>query len=209
MKNSNVKNLQIQEITNEIMDKIIEGKNPDIESFLLDGMSSPLNHAFVKERELFLNENLSDKSNGFLPNRKVNLGTNAIEIAVPRTRNLGFYPSMLPKYSRNIGSEYQNILESIILNSKSFRSIADGVRSLGLSYSLKQIESLVNDLFEEAKKYNSRQLECDYAFIYIDAKVIDINDESGQIKKAVHFTAIGVNLEMRKELLLSQIFYLL
>ena len=49
--------------------------------------------------------------------------------------------------------------------------------------------------------------EPDFAFIYIDAKVIDLVDESGDIKKAVHFTALGVNLECKKELLLSASFF--
>jgi hypothetical protein len=37
--------------------------------------------------------------------------------------------------------------------------------------------------------------------------VIDLTDESGSIKKAVHFTALGVNLECKKELLLSASFF--
>jgi len=37
--------------------------------------------------------------------------------------------------------------------------------------------------------------------------VIDLVDESGTIKKAVHFTALGVNLECKKELLLSTSFF--
>ena len=203
MQNSNSTLAQSQ----EILGKILLGKSPDIQSFLINGMSDLLNRAFASERQLYLSENSGDKANGFAPTRKVNFGTNQIPISVPRSREGNFYPSLLPKYGRNVGGEYLNILEEIILNCKSFRSIADTVRGLGLTYSPQQLETFLSDLFEESKRFNSRQLESDWAFIYVDAKVIDLVDDSGAIKKAVHFTALGINLECKKELLLSTSFF--
>ncbi len=89
-------------------------------------------------------------------------------------------------------------IQSFLINGcKSFRSIAETVRGLGLTYSPQQLEIFLSDLFEESKRFNSRQLEPDWAFIYVDAKVIDLVDDSGAIKKAVHFTALGVNLKNR------------
>jgi putative transposase len=203
MQNSNSSIQQSQ----EILSKILEGKNPDIQSFLINGMSDLLNRAFISERDFYLSDNNGDKANGYSPSRNVNFGTNRIPISVPRSRTGDFYPSLLPKYSRNIGSEFSNILEGIILNCKSFKSIADTVRSLNLPYSPKQLESLLNDLFEESKRFNSRQLNADFAFVYCDAKVIDMVDESGHVKKGMKFTVIGVNMECKKELLLSISFF--
>lgn len=197
-----------KEISSEILGKIFSGKNPDVQSFLINGMSELLNHALVKEREFYLAENDSDKANGYGDKREVNFGTTKLPISVPRSRSGEFYPSLLQKYGRNVGVEHLSLFEGIILNCKSFRSIANSVRGLGISYSPKQIESLLSDLFEEAKRFNSRQLEPDWSFIYCDAKVTDLMDEeSGSIKKAVHFTVIGVNLECKKELLLSTTFF--
>jgi transposase-like protein len=201
-----------KEISSEILEKIFSGKNPqekfNTQSFLISGMSELLNHALAKEREFYLEENSADKANGYASRREVNFGTAKLPISVPRSRSGDFYPSLLQKYGRNIGAEHLSLLEGIILNCKSFRSIANSVRSLGLSYSPKQLESLLCDLFEEAKRFNARQLEPDWAFIYIDAKVTDLMDEEGgSIKKAVHFTVIGVNLECKKELLLSITFF--
>lgn len=72
-------------------------------------MSDLLNRAFVAERSIYLagNGNVSNKANGY-SNRNVNFGTSSIPISVPRDRNGDFYPSMLPKYSRNIGENYTN-----------------------------------------------------------------------------------------------------
>lgn len=113
----------------------------------------------------------------------------------------------ISKYSRNIGESYLDILEGIILNSKSFRSISDTVNALGLPHSKEQVELVLNDLFEESKKFNARQLESDWAFVYVDAKVIDMAEDSGSIKKAVHFTVVGVDMNCKKELLLSINFF--
>ena len=44
----------------EILGKILEGKNPDIQSFLINGMSDLLNRAFTSERQLYLSENNID-----------------------------------------------------------------------------------------------------------------------------------------------------
>ncbi len=170
-------------------------------------MSDLLNKAFLKDREFYLEENLSDKANGFAQSRNVSFGINQIPISVPRARQGNFYPHLLPKYSRNIGDAHGSLLESIILNCKSFKSIANTFRSLDLPYSPAQTEIILDEIFAEAKKYNQRQLESDYAFIYIDAKVIDITDETGHVKKAVHFLALGVNMEMKKEILFSESFF--
>lgn len=204
MKNSNINNSQTQ----ELFSQILEGRSPDIRQFLIDGMSDLLNRALVAERSVYLsdNGNAGNKANGY-SNRNVNFGTSSIPISIPRDRNGDFYPSMLPKYGRNIGEGYVDILEGIILNSKSFRSVSDTVNALGLPYGKEQVESVLNDLFEESKKYNSRQLVSDWAFIYVDAKVIDMVEEAGTIKKAMHFTVVGVDMNCKKELLLSVVFF--
>ena len=203
MKNSNINDTQLQ----ELFTGIVEGRSPDIRQFLIDGMSDLLNRAFVAERSVYLSSNgNSNKANGYSL-RNVNFGINSIPVAIPRDRNGDFYPSMLPKYGRNIGENYADILEGIILNSKSFRSISDTVSALGLPYSKEQVEAVLNDLFDESKKFNSRQLNSDWAFVYVDAKVIDMVEEAGSIKKAVHFTVVGIDMNCKKELLLSITFF--
>ncbi len=203
MKNSNINNTQTQ----ELFAQIVEGRSPDIRQFLIDGMSDLLNRAFVAERSVYLSSNGGGNKANSYSLRNVNFGTSSIPISVPRDRNGDFYPSILPKYGRNIGENYADILEGIILNSKSFRSISDTVSALGLPYSKDQVEVVLNDLFDESKKFNSRQLVSDWAFVYVDAKVIDMVEEAGAIKKAMHFTVVGVDMNCKKELLLSIVFF--
>jgi hypothetical protein len=61
MQNSNSSIQQSQ----EILSKILEGKNPDIQSFLINGMSDLLNRAFISERDFYLSDNNGDKANGY------------------------------------------------------------------------------------------------------------------------------------------------
>lgn len=201
----------VNQETQAMLEKIISNKDDffknDIQSFLVNGISDLLNRAFLKDREFYLEDNGSDKANGFNPARNVNFGINQIPISVPRSRNGDFYPVLLPKYGRNVGDSYITLLESIILNCKSFKAIASSLRNLNLPYSEKQTEILLDDLFTEAKKYNQRQLDSDWFFIYVDAKVIDMADDTGHIKKAVHFLALGVNTQMKKEILSSETFF--
>lgn len=62
MQNLNSHNRQTQEVSAEILEKILEGKSPDIQSFLINGMSDLLNRAFTSERSLYLSENGSDNT---------------------------------------------------------------------------------------------------------------------------------------------------
>ncbi len=111
-----------------MLEKIISNKDDffknDIQSFLVNGIADLLNLAFLKDREFYLEDNGSDKANGFNPARNINFGINQIPISVPRSRNGDFYPALLPKYGRNIGDAHITLLSSIILNCKSFKAIA-------------------------------------------------------------------------------------
>lgn len=52
-----------------------------------------------------------------------------------------------------------------------------------------------------------RELFSDWLFIFIDAKEIEVKDKDGKVKKGVIFTAVGVNMNGKKEILLSMLFY--
>jgi hypothetical protein len=58
MQNSNSRLEQSQ----EILEKILLGKSPDIQSFLINKMSDLLNRAFTSERQLYLSNNNNDSA---------------------------------------------------------------------------------------------------------------------------------------------------
>jgi len=213
MKDTTANRDVLQERTEELMkrftsDEILGGLTSpdDLRNYLEKGFNALLNTAMLKEREMYLQEHPEDRGNGYAPSRSVKVKTTPVEVERPRTRG-DFYPAMLPRYQRHIPSEYQHMLERILLDSKSFSAALRTMKALGMSYSEKELESLLSEIETEAETFHNRRLEPDWIALYIDAKVIDLKDEHNQVKKAIHFLVVGINFEGRKEIICSRIYW--
>jgi putative transposase len=178
----------------------------DIHRYLEAGFSALLNATLLKERSLYLDQNPLDRANGFAPTRQLHVKTTPVTVDRPRTRE-GFYPVFLPKHQRHIPENYQELLEQILLESKSFDSALRTLQAMGLGYSHKELETLLTELEQEAKTFHERPLTPDWLILYVDAKELDLKDEHNQVNQAVHFLVIGVNFEARKEVLCSKVFW--
>jgi transposase-like protein len=205
--------LQMQERLEELGTKIAKDDilsqwiDPSqLKSFFIENMSQLINRHIEQERQSHLFINPDDKANGFCPERYLSVGTYPIRLAIPRTRN-GFYPSILPKYQRYLPEDYQKLLHDILLNAKSFNAARRTMQCMGLGYSKEQMNEVLNELFEEAKTFQSRPLQPDWFFLYMDAKQIHLADEKGNVKQATHFIALGVSSEARKEVLLNKVIW--
>ncbi len=178
----------------------------EVQDYLQAGFSALFNATLLNERSLFLDQHPEDRANGFAPERQLHIKTTPITVERPRTRN-GFYPAFMPKHQRYIPESYQELLEQILVNSKSFGAALRTLQNMGLSYSRKELETLLAELEQEAAIFHQRPLSPDWLVLYIDAKELDLKDEHDQVKKAVHFIVIGVNFDARKEVLCSKIFW--
>ena len=81
------------------------------------------------------------------------------------------------------------------------------VRRLGLPDTPEELEEIVLTLEREGREYLQRPLAADDLRVLMEAKVIHVRDEQGQLVKSHVLTALGVNLEGRKELLHDKLFY--
>jgi putative transposase len=178
----------------------------DLQGYLQTGFSALLNATLLKDRALYLEHHAEDRANGFAPARELQVKTTPVMVTRPRTRD-GFFPAFLPKYQHPVPADYQELLEQILLEAKSFRAALRTLQTMGLSYSLKELEALLSELEQEAKLFHERPLNPDWLILYIDAKELDLKDEHDQVKKAAHFLALGVNFEGRKEVICSRIFW--
>lgn len=178
----------------------------DLQAFLQAGLSALLQRALQADRQIYLAQQPLDRANGFAPTRTLQLGTTPVQMRIPRTRN-GFYPAILTKYQRYIPQAYQHLLQNILLGARSFKSALATMQALGLSYAPEQLEALLEEIYQEAKAFFSRPLQPDWLFVFIDAKIIQLKDDQGQVKKAVHFLLIGISLEGQKELLTATTFW--
>ena len=205
--------IDMQERLEELGNKIAEDEllsqwiNPSqLKDFFIENMGQLINRHMEKERQFQLSIDPEDKANGFCPERSLYVGTCPVKLTIPRTRN-GFYPSILPKYQRYLPEEYQKLLHDILLNAKSFSAALRTMKHLGLGYSKRQLQEVLNELYEEAKTFQSRPLGHDWFFLYIDAKQIHLADEKGNVKQATHFIALGISSEARKEVLLNKVIW--
>jgi len=178
----------------------------DLKDFFRRGLSELLKSATHTEREFHLEDHPDDRANGHSPQRELRVGTLAVPLQVPRTRQ-GFYPALLPKHQRQLPHQYHELLHSILLQATSFRAALRTLQSMGLGYRPDQLEILLSELDQQAKIFFARPLHPDWLTLFIDAKVIHLKDEHDQVKKAVHFLVVGVNMQGYKELLTSQIFW--
>jgi len=178
----------------------------DLQSYLQAGFSALLNATLLKEREFYLQQHPEDRANGYAPVRSVQIKTTPVEVERPRTRK-EFYPALLPKYQRHIPSDYQQLLEQVLLEARSFRSALRTLKAMGLSYSQKELETLLGEIETEARLFHERPLAPDWLVLYMDAKVVDLKDEHDHVKKAIHFLVIGINFEGRKEIICSKIYW--
>ena len=201
---------EINNVTNQLCNTTLlkELLNPDdLKSYLLEGISQILNQATTSERQLYLNSNPDDSGNGRAPVRQLKLGTTPIDIQIPRTRSGNFYPSFLTKYERMIPGDYETILLNILLNAKNFSAVKRTIKALNLPYRPDELDQLILEIQEEANLFFSRQLSCDWLTIFIDAKCIDMINESKKVHQAVVFTVVGVNTECKKEIISVHLFW--
>ena len=178
----------------------------DLKEFLRRGLTHLLTAALQSERQFHLEDHPKDRANGYAPERQLHVGTLPVALQIPRTRQ-GFYPAFLPKHQRQLPEQYQELLQTVLLQANSFRAALRTLQNMGLGYRPDQLEELLTELDQQAKTFFSRPLHPDWLFLFIDAKVVHLKDEHDRVKKAVHFLVVGLNTQGYKELLTSQIFW--
>jgi transposase-like protein len=178
----------------------------DLPQLLQAGLSHVLNAALQKERQFHLEDHPQDRANGYAPKRLLKFGSTAVELERPRTRQ-GFYPAVLPKHQRHLPEAYQQLLRNILLGARSFNAARRTLQALGLGYSPEQVQQLLEELHQEAKDFFGRPLSPDWLCVFLDAKIIELKDDQDHVKQAVHFLAVGIGLDGKKEVLTAATFW--
>jgi len=178
----------------------------DLPQLLQAGLAHVLKGALKRERDFHLEQHPQDRANGYAPQRTLRVGTTAVSLERPRTRQ-GFYPTILPKHQRYLPEAYQQLLRNILLGARSFSAARRTLQALGLGYSPQQVDLLLEELHQEAKSFFTRPLGPDWLCLFIDAKLIELKDDHGLVKQAVHFLVIGIGLDGKKEILTATSFW--
>jgi len=150
----------------EIAQTLADGRGDFNLRQLLGLLLSNLGHV---ERRKDLARTPADKGNGAY-RRSLSIGSIPIDIAVPRTRNGKFRPSILPPaYQRDYPQETPALLLALLASSRSVNAAKAALRRLGLSGSEQDIDSVAREFIEELPLRNSRPLDPDLLALFLDA----------------------------------------
>src|SRR5215510_1581289 len=159
-----------------------------------------ISSAGAAERNVYLQEALNDKSNGFY-DRSLQVGSIPVDVRVPRTRNGDFRPASLPApYRRGYTEEVQSLLLGLLASSRSVNAAKDALQKMGLSRSEQDLERVAMGLIEELELRNSRPIHPDMLALFMDGKYIELRD-GDKLRTACIYLVVGLGCDGKKQVL--------
>lgn len=163
-----------------------------------------LTRVATAERSLFLEQRSDDKANGFY-GRRLQLGSTALDLAVPRTRSGDFRPSILPDHwQRAVPEERQRLLLGLLASARSVNAAKESLRQMGLSHSEPQLQAIADELCEDFELRRTGPVETDLLALFLDAKAVEIRD-ADRLRAGTIYVAVGLGRDGRKRVVACEI----
>ncbi len=132
--------------------------------------------------------------------KKVITSNGEIEIEIPRDRNGEFNPQIIKKHQKRFDMFDDKII-SMYARGMTTRDIQGHLEEIyGVEVSPDLISNVTNEIMKEVIEWQSRPLDPVYPIVYLDAIVIKGRTDGKVANKSV-YTAIGINLQGKKEVL--------
>jgi putative transposase len=123
-----------------------------------------------------------------------------LALETPRDRNGSFEPQIIEKHQTRFTGFDANII-SLYARGLSTREIQQHLEEIyHVEVSPALISSVTDEVLEEVKTWQNRQLDPVYPIMYLDALQFKVRD-SGHVKNKAIYLAIGVTIEGLKEVL--------
>jgi putative transposase len=159
-----------------------------------------ISSAGTAERNVYLQDTPTDKSNGFY-DRSLQVGSIPIDVRVARTRNGDFRPASLPApYRRGYSEEVQSLLLGLLGSSRSINAAKDALQKMGLSRSEQDLERVAVGLIEELELRNNRPIHPDMLALFMDGKYIELRD-GDKLRSACIYIVVGLGCDGKKQIL--------
>jgi putative transposase len=199
-------------IDNELIDKLLKdykkpedlvGENgllKELTKRLLErAMSAEMTEHVGYEKHDATGDNTGNSRNGTSAKTiKGSFGTMPIE--VPRDRNGTFEPQIIEKHQTRFTGFDDNII-SLYARGLSTREIQQNLEEIyHVEVSAGLISNVTNEVIEEVKTWQNRQLDEVYPIVYMDAIQFKVRD-SGHVKNKAVYLAIGMTMDGLKEVL--------
>ena len=187
----------IEEALGELVEQGLESLGPAMERIF--------NELMLIERETVLQaspyertEERKGYANGF-KNKMLHTRFGKLQLLVPQTRNIAFYPQSLEKGERSERALKLAIAEMYV-QGVSTRRVKPIVQELcGLEVSSTQVSRVAAILDEELEKFRQRELG-HIVYLYLDADYQKVR-HNGQVRDMAVLKAVGVNREGYREVL--------
>ncbi len=145
----------------------------------------------------------SDYRNG-TKSKQVNTSYGSMTIDVPQDRDSTFEPQIVKKRQKDISDINQKII-SMYAKGMTTRQISDTLMDIyGFEASEGFISDVTDKLMPQIEEWQNRPLDEIYPVLYIDAIHYSVRD-NGIIKKLAAYVILGLNLEVRKEVLTIEV----
>ena len=170
-----------------------------------DGAVTPLIKRLLEaslegEIDAHLDQSRPNRRNGH-GKKKLKTSFGNVDIDTPRDRDSSFKPELVPKRQRNLGPSLENKILSLYSLGMSYRDIASHIMEMyGMELSPAQLTAITDKIWPEIEEWKSRPLDSVYPFIWFDALFYKVRQD-GQIKSMAAYLALGMNVEVEKDLL--------
>jgi len=123
-----------------------------------------------------------------------------LELETPRDRNGTFEPQIIEKHQTRFTGFDKNII-SLYSRGLSTREIQQHLEEIyGVEVTAGLISSVTDEVIDEVKTWQNRQLEAVYPIMYLDAIQFKVRD-NGHVRNKAIYLAIGVTIDGYKEVL--------
>jgi putative transposase len=123
-----------------------------------------------------------------------------LALETPRDRNGTFEPQIIEKHQTRFTGFDKNIL-SLYSRGLSTREIQQHLEEIyGVEITAGLISSVTDEVLDEVKTWQNRQLDAVYPIMYLDAIQFKVRD-NGHVRNKAIYLAIGVTIEGYKEVL--------
>ncbi|MFV1963311.1 MAG: IS256 family transposase [Acidimicrobiia bacterium] len=123
----------------------------------------------------------------------------AVDLDIPRDRNGGFEPKIVPKGTTRLKG-FNDRIVSLYARGMTVRDVQAHLEEIyDVEVSPDLISKVTDAVFDELQEWRNRPLDEMYPIVYIDALMIKIRD--GVVQNRPAYLAVGVDVEGRKHVL--------
>lgn len=144
----------------------------------------------------------TEKSNSRNGKSKKNVTTDIgrVSVEIPRDRKGDFYPEIIPKHQRRFNGFNDKIISlyGLGLTTRDIQKHLYEIYNLEVSPEL--ISNVTNAIMDDVREWRNRLLDNIYPIVFFDALIVKGRTD-GRVRNKSVYTAIGINMEGKKEVL--------